>query len=158
MIREQCIPLFPFFVNQGYNYQKKCVYIYNASFLPFSLLLRWWWSKCCQRGELTGKSCQQHSKSTARDSLGKKASLFRVVHTHTNPLNSSMCLLLAIPLSSSSALNLKPGHPYYKIFGGESKQRDRYASTLNSLNYRVQSHSATLETTLLLRDFRLGMD
>ena len=93
-----------------------------------------------------------------RDSLGKKASLFGVVHTHTNPLNSSMCLLLAIPLSSSSALNLKPGHPYYKIFGGESKQRDRYASTLNSLNYRVQSHSATLETTLLLRDFRLGMD
>ena len=90
--------------------------------------------------------------------LEKKASLFGVVHTHTNPLNSSMCLLLAIPLSSSSALNLKPGHPYYKIFGGESKQRDRYASTLNSLNYRVQSHSATLETTLLLRDFRLGMD
>ena len=40
MIREQCIPPFPFFVNQGYNYQKKCVYIYNASFLPFSLLLR----------------------------------------------------------------------------------------------------------------------
>ena len=121
--------LFPLFVNPSYNYRKKCV-----SITLLLLFLRWWWSKCCRskRGELTGNrvSIPKAHNSTASPEipLTKSAvvAVAGVARRAVQILWIRKCLLCSFFCFEC----LKPGHPYYKIFGGESKQRDRYASLL----------------------------
>ena len=105
--------------------------INNAS---SSFFVRWWWSKCCRskRGELTGNrvSIPKAHNSTASPEipLTKSAvvAVAGVARRAVQILWIRKCLLCSFFCFEC----LKPGHPYYKIFGGESKQRDRYASLL----------------------------